>query len=396
MRRATLSLLLVSCVTDDLTGSRCDDAGVCGPGYVCRRGLCVQGSAAGGAGGGGGGGLAGGSAGGAAAGGSAGGAGGVAGGAAGGTGGAAGAGGGTTMGGLHVGDMCSSGLQCLSGNCAAGRCACSAALNCGRCQRACDSAGTQCVQVDAGELDPSHTCVDDLARCVTGRCAADGSCVRVDAGTVCAPRRCADEGCVGQCLFGAVRSASLCGATGDCPDGGLQVCGNDTVCDPQTLACRTACRFTADCRSGTYCSMGSCVLKRSNTSPCTRREECSSAVCTGNSCQVCGDSSDCPLEAPDCQSFTCTECTVNTGPSCHGFGNTCPDDAGTCTATSPDGCFDERANQFFDGVCGCETPGVACALGRQCIDGGCKTLPGEVCFAPSECASLRCDGGHCE
>jgi hypothetical protein len=404
MTRSALSLLLVGCVTDDLTGSRCDDAGVCGSGYVCKRGLCVQGSSAGGAGGAGGmspgaggpGGGAGGVGGAGAAGGLGGAGGGVAGGGAGGAGGSSGGSGGGITGGLNVGDTCTVGLQCLSGSCAAGKCACGGALNCPRCERPCDATGTQCVPVDAGEVDPSHTCVEDLSGCVTGRCAADGSCLRFDAGTVCAPRRCADDACVGQCLLGGVRSASLCGASGGCPDGGLQTCANDLVCDPQTLGCRTACRFTADCRSGFYCSAGGCVPKLQIGEPCASREVCGSHVCASGTCQECEDSSDCSPDAPDCESFACMACLPLTPPSCSGFGNMCPEDAGICTASFGEACFDERANVFFDPFCGCEAAGVACPLGRQCIDGGCQTRPGEVCFAPAECASLRCDGGHCE
>ncbi len=371
---AALLLFVVACVAEDLTGSRCDGTGHCGGEYICRLdgtcarecesgtelcgGRCVQ----------------------------------------------PGAcnpkpevdGGGKSA--LRVGEACSSGEECLSGNCGAGgRCGCALALNCARCTQPCDSAGTACVPVDAGAVDPTGQCVESLASCQTAVCNADGTCRRADAGTVCSPRECVNAGCEGQCASSGVREAQTCRASGPCPAASVTPCENEYVCDPAARACRTGCRFTADCVRDFFCLGGSCVLKQANTASCTAREQCTSNVCTtSGNCQSCETSQDCPLDLPVCQNQQCVACTPTQSYTCGGLGDEC-NGAAKCVASGAVSCSDPRvrSDQLLGEQCGCQASGVICRLGTRCVGGVCKAAANEVCFSASECQSNVCDGGHC-
>ncbi|MGC4095355.1 MAG: hypothetical protein QM756_47005 [Polyangiaceae bacterium] len=244
---------------------------------------------------------------------------------------------------------CTSGLQCINGECKApcDGVACPTPTVCrvGRCVDPC--AGVTC---EAGRVCDKGVCVlgCDCAACGTGlECAASGLCVGTGcanqtcaAGTECKAGQCVDACLSAKCPSGQKCSAAACvdactGVTcptgqkcvsGSCADACSDVsCGPGLKCVPGTDSkgsCVDAC-LGVDCGTGKKCQNGVCGSDCLGVS-CPTGEVCMAGACVNPCASVtCAATEVCRSGAcvDRCQGVTC------------GFGTHC--ELGVCTADQP-------------------------------------------------------------
>jgi hypothetical protein len=296
---------------------------------------------------------------------------------------------------------CTTGAECRSGFCAAGRCGrdCAAGPDC--------PAGMACVGFAEGrfcfprcmadtDCEAPAFCADGLAAepvCFWRGAVADGATCREDfecrsglcRGGGCRPP-CRDGNCPGGtecrdfgrgpfCTDVPAPLGAECSADDACSDGlrctagrCLPVCGEtcppEAVCPPEGEACHPVCARDADCRPGFVCQKHTgpaafCAPRGTvpDSAPCARGSECRSGLCHGGRCR------------PDC-----IGCTPGGGLS---VGTPCERDAacasGLCVA----------------GVCAHPCPEAGCGAGRACL----FVDDARVCLSLCEKGDLDCDPG---
>ena len=306
--------------------------------------------------------------------------------------------------GASCGSTCSVGATCASDS------DCATAV--------CDGVSTTCSSPVCGDSvcatgggETCASCPADCGDCATPTCSDgihNGDETDVDCGGSCA-ETCAD--------------GSTCSVASDCASG---VCGSGGVCAAPTCSdgVHNGDETDVDCggaRCGSTCSVGA---------TCASGDDCTTAVCTGNS--VCGAAA-CGDGVCSDASETCASCAADCG--------ACDDDGGgdpVPTCTEPHGvfCFPSSCcssyiqcshgfvygpfptppgtlcaeGQFVwptDDACA----GVTCGGGPSCSDGlhngdetdvdcggavcGTACDDGLACGASSDCTSRVCDGGVC-
>ncbi len=226
-----------------------------------------------------------------------------------------------------LGDSCSGGAECKSGQCVDGVC-CGSACN-GLCQ-SCNIVGSQgtCSNSYVGDLD--EACMDPMA------CDGKGGCKK-GIGEPCAN----DSECFNDaCAFGACRlgNGEACGDPFMCASG---FCKMGTTCE--------ACVNPGDCSSG-QCNNGMC--KAQLGAPCGDSTDCAMGICQNNLCKLAfGDS--CTVSA---------QCVSN---FCNGNQLKCA----ACSSISDCG-----GVTCVSGVCALNT-GFYCTQNSQCESGPCAGFP---------------------
>jgi hypothetical protein len=257
---------------------------------------------------------------------------------------------------------CTTGGQCISGNCVDGVCCGSA--SCLPCQ-ACNLSGNgTCSPVAAGTPAPAAFCADQGAStCGTnGNCDGTGACQKYADGTACSSATC------------PANSATLTNA-GMCSNGACNKPTSD--CSPYfcngVSACLGTCGSDSDCATGYYCTgvNGSCQLKKATGQPCTNGDQCMTNNCVDKFC--CGLAS-CP---------SCKACNISGS-------------EGTCTSM-PAGSDDPNGACVDQGPTTCGTNGL-CDGG-----GGCQKYANGTTCSQASCASSAtlnlagtCSGGSCK
>ncbi|HVY40151.1 MAG TPA: hypothetical protein VHM31_19560 [Polyangia bacterium] len=259
----------------------------------------------------------------------------------------------------RLGQICSLGSECASGNCVDGVC-CSSA-SCDSCQ-VCNltgNAGT-CGPVALGAAEPHQRCVAAPPCGFDGTCNGAGACRNTSAGTSCGAASCT----------GAMSTAAgVCDGSGSCAQTAIP-CPGHLQCG--ATACLTTCANNGDCVTGYTCQSGICTNLKPLGTTCALGTECLSGMCTEGVC--CG--------SPSCGA--CASCNV-TGK------------AGTCTALPPGTVV--PASMCPDmGSASCGTNGTCDGTGH------CATYPAGTTCAPAACmsgtallvATSKCDGsGTC-
>ncbi|HVU52112.1 MAG TPA: hypothetical protein VHL80_15545 [Polyangia bacterium] len=256
---------------------------------------------------------------------------------------------------------CTTGGQCISGNCVDGVCCGSPA--CPACQ-ACNLSGNgACSPVAAGAAAPAGFCSDQgSSSCGTnGKCDGNGGCQKYPDDTPCSTATCP-------------ANASTLTMAGACLNG---VCNKPTQpCSPYTCngaaACSSTCGSIQDCQSGYYCTGvgGKCLLKKDDGGSCATGDECVHGYCVDGVC--CGTAS-CP---------SCKACNV-------------PGSEGACSPMIP-GSVDPN------GTCTDQGP-TSCGTNGKCDgNGGCQKYPDDTTCSQATCASTatlnlegKCQGGSC-
>jgi hypothetical protein len=331
-----------------------------------------------------------------------------------------------------LGNACSVGGDCASGNCVDGVC-CNVACtgSCQACTAALTGSGSDgtCGPIKAG-TDPNNECADDGA----ASCGKDGAC---DGASACrfygASTQCAAASCSGA----SYTPARMCTGTGTCSATSTPTtCASGFTCSGS--ACGTSCISPATgCATGRYCASGgtSCDLLKPNGAVCANDYQCTSNSCVdgvccntacGGLCQACsaaktGSGTDGICGSiktgtdPDNECADDGAASCNQNGACDGAGAcqlytvgtecaaaSCSDASytpagsctkpGTCTVPSPAACDDGFACN--GSVCGtsCTPPKVGCADGAYCAAGMCQDLKavGEPCDNGDECKSTRC------
>jgi hypothetical protein len=309
-----------------------------------------------------------------------------------------------------LGQDCTSGAQCESGNCVDGVC-CESACT-GKCTFcASPEARGKCVPVRAdvvdqraarGVTDPARICVAEPAStCGTdGRCDGRGACQIYRNGTVCGPPRC--DGAAN-----TQRAASVC-MGGSCRAPSARSCAPYQGCSGN--ACRGSCASDAQCSTGNVCTASDCGKKPDGAS-CTTGNECMSEVCAQGRCCAGACDGICESCAVPGQEGVCTNVPVGgadpTG-SCRddACSNGCDGNGGcrrepgdgvvTCGAASCTGNSSVTRTCDANGVC--QTGSTPCGEGFTCMAGSCFANPkdnGEPCVSDAQCASNRCIDNVC-
>jgi hypothetical protein len=276
------------------------------------------------------------------------------------------------------GAVCTKDSECASGFCTDGVC-CSTSCHgpCVSCAQT-GRAGT-CWPVDLGTADPHNVCRDQgPASCgQTGACDGLGGCSLYVAETVCVAPACSGD---------RLNTAGTCDGVGSCRPPGVRGCAPYRCVDG---ACISHCAGDADCVAGQFCQNGSCGPK-SNGSPCSGPDECTSGFCVDGVCcaDACGGA--------------CRSCAL---PSSMGKCEPLP--AGSADPRNV--CIDKGAsscgtNGKCDGAAGCDVyqPGTVCAAehcdtnvytpASVCTASGACVAPDAVPCAPFACNGTRCFG----
>ncbi|MEM6957834.1 MAG: Dickkopf N-terminal cysteine-rich domain-containing protein [Myxococcota bacterium] len=323
------------------------------------------------------------------------------------------------------GVACSSNGECLSNRCVDGFC-CNAA--CGESCDACNVAGAEgtCTPVAAGTRGtPScpdsllcggavtcpMSCGSDDGLCDTGFYCDSGSCLpKLNNGFACARDAecssdecvegvCCNAPCVGGCESCLAARQGTGGSTGQClpvADGGAgdPTCGGNLLCDGTSRSCPGACMINADCVSGFFCDLGSCVLKAAPGTACTLNAECNTdrcvdGVCCTSDCDGLCESCSAALKADAIENGQCgaTAALLDSGDEC---GLYYCDGAGSC---------DSSCASNDDSQC---KPAAFCDASDLCVADG---MLGDLCENNGDCVlgfcadNVCCDsecGGTCE
>ncbi|MBI2389826.1 MAG: hypothetical protein HYV09_09560 [Deltaproteobacteria bacterium] len=315
------------------------------------------------------------------------------------------------------GSPCTSGTECSSTMCNAGRCACTADSHCP--DRFCDASG-QCATRQSNGLACTRAAQCASGNCVDGVC-CDGTCLGACRACTAAKKGSGADGTCGYigasldpelecpqqtCSGGTVTRAQVCSGSGSCTSAGTYSCGG-YVC--AGTGCRSTCANDGDCIAGYFCSGTSCVAKKGDGVACTAANECLSGSCVDGvccdtscvgACRACtaakkgtGSDGTCGYIVNgldpeiECSSQTCTAGTVTRAWVCDGAGacrsaGTYSCDGYTCVGTA---C---RATCATD---------VDCTSTHYCAGTSCaaKKTNGLACSAANECASGYCVDGVC-
>jgi hypothetical protein len=204
------------------------------------------------------------------------------------------------------GSPCTSGSQCLSGNCVDSRCCNSACSGlCDTCAAA-GSLGTCTLRPAGFPCSSNYVCNGAQASCPSF-CGSNANCTATSYcfGSICSPKRangttclepswctsgfcadgfCCDSACAAVC--DACSDALSVGANGSCSprDAGVP-CDDHYLCDGAQLSCPTACDGDSDCVSTSYCNEAlACVPDQADGSPCSSPSQCLSGQCTAGVC----------------------------------------------------------------------------------------------------------------
>ncbi len=315
---------------------------------------------------------------------------------------------------------CGGANQCGSGSCADGVC-CNQACG-GQCQ-ACDLAGQvgQCVAVSGAPHGLRTAC--------SGSGTCGGSCDGAN-GAACAYPTVQCRGA--SCAAGTATAVASCDGAGSCPALVTTSC-NPYVCG--ATACKTSCTADADCVSGDYCdAAGACVSKKADGYACGAANECANASCADGVCceRACNgqcEACDVPGSVGQCLAVSGAPHGARTacagsgacGGACDGANAAAcayPDSSTSCrdascaggTATAAATCdgagacppaITAQCDPYLCGGNACKTSCLAdsdCIAADQCdATGACvpKTVLGQACTAPNQCASGFCIDGYC-
>ena len=219
----------------------------------------------------------------------------------------------------RLGQVCTAGADCDSGNCVDGVC-CSSA-SCGTCT-ACNVAGGAgaCRPVPAGAMEPHGGCLPAPPCGFNGTCDGSGACRPMPAGTSCGSASC---------------SGSTLTPVGSCDGSGA--CRQTTAsCAPYLCgasACNTTCATNTDCVSGYTCLGGSCTNLSANGTQCTTNTQCISGHCLEGFCcgsAACASCNSCAIPGKEGTCSPIADGTVCGTPNCDGAGRLHP--ASTCAA----------------------------------------------------------------
>jgi len=277
---------------------------------------------------------------------------------------------------LELGADCSSGNQCLSGNCVDGFCCNSMCLL--QCQ-ACDVSGQE------GTCSP----VTGAPHGSRPACDSDGSVCGGNCNGVYVPG-CTYPGAETQCRDASCTSAvatlpAYCNGSGACPGLQTQDCAPYDCVGDQCGGCQN----DSDCADGEYCSGGVCSPKLQLGEVCSDDNQCLSTHCADGVC--CDDACSGQCEACDAVGSV-GECVAISGaphgsrPACASDGTVC---AGGCDGIDPDACaYPGSETQCREASC---TDAVA-TLEAFCDGAGaCPDVQTQDCD-PYECNGDRCDG----
>jgi hypothetical protein len=257
---------------------------------------------------------------------------------------------------LDLGQSCSTGSACSSGNCTDGIC-CDTACS-GACE-SCNQAGLEgtCTPFAAGATGtPScapHLCDGQNGACPEA-CASDDECAsyaycggsdcidKLPQGSTCTvPESCVsgfcERGiCCDQTCNGGCASCEIPGALGVCTALNAGSEGNPScaplLCNGIDFACPATCSGDTDCAAGTYCetNSGECRPPERKGSPCVKNSGCESNMCVDGVCcdSACGDGA-----TTDCQACSIAEGSTVDG-QCEPIaaGSVCRASSGTCDA----------------------------------------------------------------
>jgi hypothetical protein len=254
-----------------------------------------------------------------------------------------------------LGARCSTGSDCLSGNCVDGRCCTES--SCPSC-KFCGTKGT-CENTKDGDPDPRGVCVmkknDDPTSCKEdGLCDGSGGCRFYGTTTQCRFQACAADANMGLL-------DSFCDGRGNC-DVKVQTCGN-FECDPGTKLCRSTCSSDADC-AGTGCDKSvtpaSCG-KQPLGATCTSDPECASGFCTDRVC--CAERCSGP-------SALCRACNLGSSAGqCTFVGDGKTDDTCTDFRGGARECGNGLCRRNMAGVISCQYQDVGSECMRRCGTG---------------------------
>jgi hypothetical protein len=236
--------------------------------------------------------------------------------------------GGTALPGLDGGAPCADGGECSSTACLGGRC----------CNDPCPVADPACAATACDE---------------TGICAYPGPSLS-----------CGPPSCQGPLSL----SQRICDGNGDCILGSPNQCPANYACNPATAECNQTCLTDLDCDvTVAFCnSMGACVPKLPEGSPCLESAACASRSCLGGFCCV---EEFCP-PAPD------TNCLANA----------CSYDGGGCL-------YPACSGGLGCGILGGKTCLSRCASTSDCISGmSCDQSSGSCCTALPPGVDFYVDG----
>jgi len=303
-----------------------------------------------------------------------------------------------------LGDVCASGLSCLSGLCADGVCCdqscggacdrCDLAADVGRCRPVpqgtqgsttcnpyvCNGTNTTCPTgcTDDAQCDAQHFCWN-------GNCALNGTgtpSTPCRAGIQCASSFCVDAVCCDSACTGNCESCNLVGLNGSCRSeaaGPADPGCNGFRCQGGDAGCANTCLQDSDCAPQFACTNAACVPQKSLGIPCQREEECTSGHCADGLCCAfkCGLPCD-VCNAPGLEGICAPAPPGYAGGascyplSCNGFQSDCSIQCG-----SNSGCVSTHFCSF-----------------QVCIPRGSAPL-GAACQTNGDCASAECIDGVC-
>jgi len=288
------------------------------------------------------------------------------------------------------------GQTCLtSATCASGL-SCSSDGHC--CDRACT--GT-CESCETGVCNPvtgtAHTghgsCAGTSSDC-SGSCTgtANGQCTWPTT-TACGVASCTTLTNAQSQLTGTSLVPQGTCSAGACVPGTTTTCAGNLVCASAT-ACRTSCASDTDCLTGSACSGGVCIGKKTNGNACNGSNECQNGNCVDGVCceSACTDKCmACSQAKTGATNGYCRAATAGTNPH-----NDCAADT---TACGHDGTCDGAGACRYQGVsvsCGATsctgqgtyTPLGHCNGGGTCLGGTAGPCPGNMpCASGTTCAT---------
>ena len=347
----------------------------------------------------------------------------------------------------RLGQACSSGTQCASGNCKDGVC----------CNEACEASCMSCVTGTCTGI----TNAEDAPECGGANiCSAAGVCKKKNGqectgGSACASGfckdgKCCNTECSGMCLSCASGTCSAVLSQDDAPEcTGINTCNGDSICRKKQAqacsgdeacasghckdgrCCDTSC--TAACYS---CESGTCtkITSRDDISECTAATTCdANGVCKPKLGQACSAGTQCASgfckdgvccneactgACRSCATGTCADIrNAEDDPECTGL-NTCSA-YGECRKKNGQSCMGgsecasgickdgKCCNTECDGAClGCATGSCMaiknaedepeCTNEKICNESGsCRKKDGQSCTGDEECASIHCKDGKC-
>ena len=239
----------------------------------------------------------------------------------------------------------------------------------------CDEADGECKQMSKKDGSPC----DDGSNCTLNDGCADGVCggtpLKCDDGEECTVDACeADLGCV----FSPVSNGT------ECNDGSLCTGGDhceDGECVGDTLPACDSCSGDMDCASfedgnlcnGTLtCIDGQCVVNGATVVECQAPEVCKQTKCNPASGEC--ETSD-ALDGADCDDANaCTHLDFCSSGICKGLPIDC-DDVNACTA---DSCVPDSGCLYEPKMANCGD-GDPCTINDHCVDGACVGDPNPTC-----------------